>query len=303
MKSEQLRQILAQTLLEARFGERLPTIRKFAATHSSSIGTVQAVLAEFERDGAIEIERQGRMGTYLRGRSLQQLWAAAQGGAPLVIALPLPSTLTCEGLATGIKTLLAENGIEAFLIFLRGSRRRLEALIRKHCNAAVVSAFAASTLCGAGEKRVLELPPQTYAQEHRVFYAHDLEVSNVSCLRVAIDCDSADLQRLTEMEFTDNDVEFVPATFLQYAQMLEQGVVDAVIWDTGEAKRRLSSPHPSRPLSNKVLQQIGLANTCASLIVRHNDSPSNQIIRHCLASPRLLEIQHEVLSGTRVPAY
>lgn len=303
MKRERLRQILAQDLLELALGEQLPTIRELAAAHNSSIGTVQAILAEFEREGAIQTERQGWMGTYLRGRSLAHLWSAAQGGDPLVIALPLPSTLICEGLATGIKTLLAENGIEAFLIFLRGSRRRLEALRRKHCNAAVISTFAASTMCGAGEKCVLELPPQTYAQEHRVFYGRDPETIAHRQLRVAIDRDSVDLQRLTEMEFAEAEVEFVSATFLQYVQMLEQGTVDAVVWDTDEAKGRLPATHFSRPLSDRVLQQIGMTNTRASLVARHNDSPSEQVIRQCLDTPRLLQIQSEVMSGTRVPAY
>src|SRR5690554_2442468 len=283
MKREQLRQIIAQDLLEAQLDQQLPTIREYAGLHRSSIGTVQAIFAEFERDGAIKIERQGWMGTYLRGRSLQQLWSAAQGGDPLVIALPLPSTRICEGLATAIKTLFGENGIETFLIFLRGSRRRLESLRRQRCHAAVISMFAASTMCGPTEKCVLELPERTYAHEHRVFFRSDVYTEGP--LRVAIDRDSADLQRLTEIEFADADVEFISSTFLQYVQMLEQGIVDAVVWDTDEAKGRLPDSYPSRPLSDKVLQEIGTANTRATLVARRNDGPTDQVIRQCLDIP------------------
>lgn len=85
--------------------------------------------------------------------------------------------------------------------------------------------------------------------------------------------------------------------------MLEQDVVDAVVWDTDEAKGRLPASQPSRPLSDKVLEQIGLTNTCASLVARQYNGPTDQIIRQCLDRPRLLAIQQEVLSGVRVPAY
>jgi len=303
MKREEIRRALAQELLQATLGAQVPTIRDLAQAYGASVGTIQAILAAFTQDGSIELERQGWKGTFLRGKSIQRLWAVIQGGEPLVIALPLPSTPIIEGLASGIKILFGENDITAFLIFLRGSRRRLEVLRRGHCNAAVISAFAFSMMCDAGEESALELPPRTYAREHRVFYYRDPSTMGTRQLKVALDHDSLDLQRLTEMEFADRDVEFVPGTFQQFTAMLTKNVVDAVVWDIDEAKGRLAPTQPSRPLSANVLEQIGWTNTCAALVTRSDDVPSSQIVRQFLDDPRLLEIQREVMAGNRVPAY
>lgn len=303
MKREQLRRVLASDLLKLELGNQLPTIRDLATTYHSSVGTVQTIITEFEQANAVEIERRGWMGTYLRGRSLAQLWSAAQGSDPMVIALPLPSTRTCEGLATAIKTLLLENGIEVYLVFLRGSRRRLETLRRQRCHGAVISVFAARDMCSPAEICVLELPAQTYIKEHRVFYLDQARQTQSGALRVATDCDSADLQRLTELEYQSADVEFVPVTFMQYAELLARGEVDAIVWDVDEAQGKLPPFVYSRTLSDHVLQSIGDSNTRASIVGRSSDDVFNVVIRQCLDPERLLDIQQEVVTGKRVPSY
>lgn len=303
LKREEVQRLLAHELLKLEIGEQLPTIRDWAKTHRSSVGTVQAVITEFEQAEAVEIERRGWMGTYLRGRSLSRLWNVAQGGDPMVIALPLPSTRICQGLATAIKTLLQENSIEVYLIFLRGSRRRLETLRRQRCHGVVASVFAAQDMCGSTEMCILELPPQTFIKEHRVFFRGTSLVQGTDHTRVAIDRDSADLQRLTELEFQNTDVEFIPATFMQYPQLLEDGEVDAMVWDVDEAEGKLSSSVSSRPLSPNVLGQIKDADSRAALVARANDEVFHLVIKRCLDPQRLLKIQQDVIRGDHVPTY
>ncbi|MCC7210011.1 MAG: hypothetical protein IT323_22095 [Anaerolineae bacterium] len=188
-------------------------------------------------------------------------------------------------------------------MFLRGSRRRLEALRHQHCHGVVLSSFAAQDMCGPAERSVLKLPPQTYIREHRVFVRDGLKESPQRVIRVAIDRDSADLQRLAELEFQSNDVEFVPATFMQFGQLLESAQVDAIVWDVDEAKGKLPPTAYSRPLSDAVHQHIGHANTQANLVARCDDDVFATVIERSLNTSRLLKIQQEVLAGKRVPSY
>ena len=96
-------------------------------------------------------------------------------GSPLrarrsIIALPLPSNLRGQGLATAVKTVLEEAGIDTFLTFARESRNRLRALREGRCHIVVMSALAAAISRDA-DLRVTELPVQTFAEERRVFLA------------------------------------------------------------------------------------------------------------------------------------
>lgn len=303
MKRETLRQTLAKDLLAIPEGEQIPTIRYFADLHKSSVGTVQSILAEFEEGGAIETERRGWMGTYLHRKNLAQLWSIARNGSPLVIAFPLPSTRLCEGLATGVKELLSQNQLETFLIFLRGSRNRLQALRQGRCHAIVTSSFTAHEICGPEEKIILELPPETYVQEHRVFYSCDPEQLQGRRLRVAVDPSSTDIQRLTELEFESESVEYVPTTYMLYAQMLKQRQVDAVIWHVDLTNLQLGNEVFSRPLSEHVLRRIQGTDTQASFIAASSDATTPAIIQGCLRVEDLLRIQKAVVAGERIPEY
>ena len=112
---------------------RLPTIRDLAHEHGSSLASIHAAMGRLEEAGAIRLETRGRLGAFLVDRSVGRLWATAENG-PLVISLPLASSPRYEALATAIKQLLTNAGLEVFLIFVRGSRQRLQAVREGRCH-------------------------------------------------------------------------------------------------------------------------------------------------------------------------
>ena len=189
MRSDELRRRVAGTLLGIEPGQRLPTIRQLASRHRASIGATQETLARLEAEGGVAIDRRGRLGATLRSRSIGALWAAAEG-VPLIVSLPLPNTPRTEGLATAIKSLLTDAGVEVYLVFSRGSRHRLVELRQGRCHLVVLSALAARELCGSGERVLLELPAPSFVREHRVYYADRAEGMN-GPPRVVIDRDRA----------------------------------------------------------------------------------------------------------------
>ena len=76
---------------------------------------------------------------------------------PLVIALPLASSPRYEALATAIKQIMTNADLEVILMFVRGSRQRLQAVREGRCHLAAMSSFAASELSSEDDAVVVEL--------------------------------------------------------------------------------------------------------------------------------------------------
>ncbi len=279
---------------------RMPTVRQLAMEHGSSLASIHAAIGRLEETGAIVVERRGRLGAYLVARSVGQLWAAADGG-PLVVSLPLASSLRYEALATAIKALLLRTGLEVFLIFVRGSRQRLEAVRDGRCHLAVMSSFAASQLCEPRDEIVVELGPNSYNTGHRVFYAALKPGQQPS--RVIVDRHSADQQLLTALEFGGTDVQLIPAMTAQITRLLISGQADAAVWTADEMEAtRLGGIH-DRPLSPSVRANVGDRDTRAALVCSSEVADVMRAVTAGIDGAEFAQLQSDVLSGDVVPEY
>ncbi len=247
------------------------------------------------------IEMRGRQGAFMVGRSVGRLWTIAENGRPLVIALPLASSPRYEALATSLKQLLSVVTTDVFLIFVRGSRQRLQAVREGRCHLAVMSSFAASQLCDSGDSVMAELPALTYNTGHRVFYTSPEDARGP--LRVIIDRHSADQQLLTALEFAGEEVELVPAMGVQIARLLADGRGDAAVWTIDEMRVRWPDGVLDRPLSETVRDQVGDRDTRAALVGRSTDAASLGAIMSFLDGAELEQIQMDVMAGRVVPEY
>jgi hypothetical protein len=279
---------------------RLPTVRDLARDHGSSVASIHAAMGRLEEAGAIEVETKGRLGAFLVGRSLGRLWTTAEK-APLVISLPLASSPRYEALATAIKQQLTRAGLEVFLIFVRGSRQRLQAVREGRCHLAAMSSFAAGELCGPDDGVVLELPPQTYNTGHRVFYtAANPDPRQV---RVIVDPYSADQQQLTALEFNGQDVAFVPAMGVQITRLLEIGKADAAVWTVDEMQVRRPDGILDRPMRPDVLKKIGDRDTRAVLVGVRVNAPTLRAVVGPIDGAEVVRVQGDVMAGRVVPEY
>ena len=279
---------------------RLPTIRDLAREHGSSLASIHAAMGRLEEAGTIRIETRGRLGAYLVDRSVGRLWATAENG-PLVISLPLASSPRYEALATAIKQLLTSAGLEVFLIFVRGSRQRLQAVRDGRCHVTVMSSFAASQLCGPEDSILVELAPDSYNTGHRVFFT----ASNPDPhpLRVIVDRHSADQQLLTALEFNGPDVTLVPAMPAQIARLLANGQADAAVWTVDEMQVGRPDGILDRPLSTAVRQRIGDRMTRAVLVGRAADAAILRAVTASIETAGIAAIQGDVMAGRVVPEY
>jgi hypothetical protein len=279
---------------------RLPTIRDLAHDHGSSLASVHAAVGRLEDAGAIRIETRGRLGAFMVERSVGRLWATTESG-PLVISLPLASSPRYEALATAIKQLLTNAGIEVFLIFVRGSRQRLQAVREGRCHLTAMSRFAASELCGPEDGVVVELGPDSYNTGHRVFYS--AANPDPHPLRVIVDRHSADQQLLTALEFTGPDVTLVPAMPAQITRLLTGGQADAAVWTIDEMQVRRPDEILDRPLKAAVRETVGDRMTRAVLVGRAVDAAIMEAVCAPVQSAEVARIQADVLAGRVVPEY
>jgi hypothetical protein len=279
---------------------RLPTIRDLAHDHRSSLSSIHAAIGRLEEADAVTIETRGRLGAFMVDRSVGRLWAIATNG-PLVISLPLASSPRYEALATAIKQLLTVAGLEVFLIFVRGSRQRLQAVREGRCHLTAMSSFAATELCGPEDSVVVELGPDSYNTGHRVFYTP--AYPDPHPLRVIVDRHSADQQLLTALEFKGPDVTLIPAMPAQIARLLANNQADAAVWTVDEMQVRRPEGILDRPLRPEVRAKIGDRMTRAVLVGRSADAAPLRAVAAPIQPEAVAQIEADVLAGRIVPEY
>lgn len=292
---------LAGYLLQVGEGERIESVRRLAALNRTSVGSVSNALTELGRKGAVRIDRHGRSGSFVGTRSLGILFELAER-EPLIIAFTLPTNPRYEGLATALKTLLSQAGLEVYLVFVRGARNRLLALRTKRCHIAVMSVSAADQDCSDKETVSLRLPPGSWSSDHRVYY-RPLPQESGKPLRVAIDFSSLDHKLLTETEFSDKQVELVPISYVQIHRLLLEGRVDAAIWSADDMEDYFEPRILSRPISEKTRCLVGQGDTSAALVTRSSNHSVRAAIRTLLKAEVIAEIQQKVMAGDVLPEY
>jgi hypothetical protein len=299
--SNSIQRRLAGYLITLEVGDRIAPVRDLARSFRSSVGALSNALNGLEAKGIVEIERRGRMGSFMGDYSPGELWSVAETG-PMVIGLTLPSNLCYEGLATGLKTIFTEAGIEVYMVFIRGSRTRLKALRENRCHVVVVSAFAAEKLCTRDERILMQLPRKTFVTGHRVFYRSHSPAKGAA-LKIAIDRDSYDQARLTELEFKGSNVKFVPVMFTRIHHLLSEGQVDAAVWTADDMQAFIGEDILDRPLSDAVASKLDGKNTMAALVARAENTSTHAIIRRILSEEKLTRIQNMVINGEILPEY
>jgi hypothetical protein len=292
---------VAAYLLTVEEGERLLTVRELAELLAASVGSISQALSNLEQENVVIVHKRGHLGSFLESRSVGQLWQTAKK-EPIVVAHPMPSHRRFEGLAGGIKRLLRDEQIQTYSIFLRGSLTRIQALKEGRCHAALLSRFAADGLCRDEEEIAFTLPPGSFIGGHKVFYRSQ-EDEDGGPLRVAIDHNSYDHYRLTELEFEGQDVTFVEANATLIRRLLIEGVIDAAMWTADDMEFHLTSQIRERPLSEKVSQAIGDTDTCAALVIRADDQLVRNLLKSTIDVEALLAYQRKVIAGEIVPDY
>ncbi|MBS4204819.1 GntR family transcriptional regulator YhfZ [Lederbergia citrea] len=260
---------IAKELLHVSVGERIPRISDFTDKLSLGRGTVQGALKVLEELHAISLESRGHLGTFLRKRDMDLLYEIVGVGAVIGV-MPLPYSRKYEGLATGIVEAFHEINKKSGLAYMRGARRRLEALKSRRYDFAIMSMMAAEeALC---EYDGLEIShafgPETYVTAHRVFFSDRSRDTITNGMKIGIDYSSADQANITLAECEGLAVELVEVDYMQLFSMLKNGMIDAAVWNADET--RASKAFQSAGFKSKKAQGLAMKATNAVIVIESN---------------------------------
>jgi hypothetical protein len=300
-KRSDINQRLAEYFLSLEPGLNIESVRDLAASLDASVGLISESIAFLESSGAISIERRGQLGSFLTGSSIGALWNLARS-EPLVISHTLPSNRRYEGLATALKKVFNEEGIDTYFIFIRGSKTRLNSLREKRCTIAIVSQFAAEGLKTRQEQIAAILHPGSFLKSHQVFYRSDIP-SEKKPLDVAIDPDSFDQTQLSNIEFKSDEVNYQRITFMNIHHYLATKKVDLAIWTEEDMQDRMGESVLMRPLSEPTRSLIKDRNTRAALVIRAEDQATCHLINKLVNADLIASIQNDVVVGSTIPEY
>ena len=292
---------LAKRLIQLHEGQRLPSIRKLASSTHMSVGSVSTVLNDLEDMGAVQIQKRGHLGSVVVKLSMGDLWNLVEQG-PLVIGMTLPMHHRFEGLATGVKRALERAGIETYMIFIRGSRTRLKALDENRCHVALMSGLAADELSGKNHTILLTLPPGSWVSSYCIFY-RELPVGQTRPLRVAVDPDSFDHRRLTDLVFAGQAIEHRLAPFVQFSRLLKNGEVDATVWTSDQEEAYLGPGILQKPLSDAAMQLLGERSISATFVGRSDSKTVQAVLKAAIDPAVIIEIQNKIAREEMIPEY
>ncbi|WP_210467976.1 GntR family transcriptional regulator YhfZ [Sporosarcina sp. 6E9] len=292
---------IAEMLIPIHEGERIPRVEDFENQLSIGRGTVQGALKVLESLHAVQLESRGHLGTFVVKRNLHLLKEIA-GVGDLMGAMPLPYSTLYEGLATGLIEVSDQlmNGIN--LVYMRGSKQRVEGLKSRRYDFIVLSQLAAEEEMKHDDQLTIALDfgPNTYVSSHKVFLADPKKNAIERGMRVGIDYSSFDQLKITLLECEDIDVELVSINYMQLFENLQNGTLDAAVWNSDES-RSVKAFKQVNFQSQQAREIAKKATTSVILIEKQREEVFNYFSQ--LDKEEVKQIQQLVVDHEKIPHY
>jgi len=292
---------IAQMLIPINEGEQIPRVEDFVKQLSIGRGTVQGALKVVEGLNAVKLESRGHLGTFVVKRNLHLLKEIA-GVGELMGAMPLPYSTLYEGLATGLIEVSGQlmNGIN--LVYMRGSKERIEGLKSRRYDFIVLSQLAADEEIKHDDQLTIGLNfgRKTYVTSHKVFLADPKKKKIESGMRVGIDYSSLDQLKITLLECANIDVELISINYMQLFENLQNGTLDAAVWNSDES-RSVKAFKQVNFQSEQARTIAEKATTSVILIEKEREEVLNYFSQ--LDKDKVKQIQQLVVEYKKIPHY
>ena len=292
---------LANDLLRAGPGDQLTRIQEYAVRFDVSVGTVQTALRYLQAKGGAMLETRGRLGSFVHSVNYPLLWSLALN-QPISGALPLPYSRRFEGLATGVRQQFERRALDLELRFTRGSAQRLQELIGKTRDWALMSRFAAETAVaqGVAVSIALLLGPDSYMAQHVLLLRQD-RAQLMDNMRVGVDMQSSDHVYAVQTMTRDRHVELVDIDYSRGLRLLVSGVIDATVWSQEDvpADTQITVISAAQLHNDAALTKLSEG----ALVIRADDAAMLNILLETLDVAQLGEVAQEVVRQSRRPAY
>ena len=290
---------IAEDLLGLSTGDRLPTIIGMVDRYQASRGTVQNALARLSEIGAIALDVRGHMGTYLVKADERQLLLQA-GIHSIYFGMPLPhQSLRFEGFATGLQEATRKFSVPGGIQFMSGSSRRLNSLLEKRLDIAVMSEMAASGFIGKGfPVEILHaFPPHSFIGNQCLITRIGFDLDAAEEIRVGVDETSTDQQYWISRFFPAEKIRRIPMQYAHIVDRIRDGTLDACIATVDE------NGIDERVQIRELHVDDSESNTTATLVVREGDTGLMNYLKRKLSYQQIYDTQQAVLNGDILPDY
>ncbi|GEK38231.1 GntR family transcriptional regulator YhfZ [Enterococcus thailandicus] len=292
---------LASDLLQKKKGDRVPSVTDYQTKYEVARGTIQNALSFLKDREAIKVKSHGHLGTFIEeiNYSILQEYALSD---TILGTMTLPYSRLYEGLATGIYDVFKENNIKLNLAYIRGSKERVRSIVNKTYRFAVISKFAAEQAISTGEpiEISLDFGSRSYLSKHVLLFRDKNQKQIEKNMKIAIDYSSIDQQLLTKSIIKDEQVEYVEMQGHQIISALQNGQIDAGIWNYDEIRDK-----NHQGLHHVLLEDSQMERDMStSVIITHvDDSSMNAFFLKSVDKEKILSIQKDVCAGKIIPQY
>jgi|SRR5690625_2409010 len=294
-------QKIAKELIKVKKEERIPRINDFEKKLGLSRGTVQGALKVLEDLRAIQLESRGHLGTFLIYKDIHILKEIA-GVGPIMGAMPLPYSPNYEGLATGLMEQSRWLQEDVNLAYMRGSKQRIEGLKSRRYDFIVMSQLSAEEEMKHDQSLeiAVNFGKGTYVSSHKVFLASSEHNKIKGGMKIGIDYTSIDQYKLTLLECEQIDVELIPINYMQLFENLQNGILDAAVWNSDEI--RAHKAFKTIDFQNAEAKEIA-NQASASVLLIEKDRIEVKEFLHRLDKREILDIQQQVVNKEKLPQY
>lgn len=297
-KSGQALAFLAEECLAVGLGERLPTFTQFAQHSPFSRGTLQNAMAGLEEIGAVELVKRGHLGTFVTGKDTGLLMQC-RGVRYLTGTMPLPYTKKYEGLATGLFHSFRQRGLDLDIAYIRGSEKRIQAVLGGRYDFAITSQLAAQAALQAGLPIQVRhsFGPGSYLTGQSIIFRDPADSQVRDGMRIGIDTISLDHVRLTHAAVGQHQVTYLPVNYSQIMALIRDNQIDAAVWNIDNILESQARVH-YRPLELPDNQE-----TAAVLVMAQANPAMARVVDEFLDVEDILSQQRKVVAGEIYPNY
>lgn len=292
---------IAYMLIPIAEGDRIPRVEDFEKKLHLGRGTVQGALRVLENLHAVTLDSRGHLGTFMIEKDLYLLKEIA-GVGELMGAMPLPYSTLYEGLATGLIEASEQLTYQINLAYMRGSKQRLEGLKARRYDFIVLSKLAAEEEMDRDSQLhiAIDFGPKTYVTSHKIFLADAKKHQIEPGMRVGIDYTSSDQSKITLLECEDIDVELVPINYMQVFESLQNGTLDAAVWNEDES--RVKQTFKEVGFRSSKAKQIAEKATTSVILIEKERTKLLEYFSQ-INREKVKQIQQLVVDYKRIPHY
>lgn len=298
-----LAQEIAKKMILIEEGQRIPRVSDYAEEFSFGRGTVQEALKILENEQAIKLESRGHLGTFLIHKNQKKLLKLA-GIKQIIGVMPLPYSKKYAGIATGLMNSFENMGYPLNLAFMRGSLSRMEALLDRRYDFAIVSRLAAERYISQLENCNLEIAvsfgPNSYLSGHAIFLSDASKSTIENGMKVGLDSHSIDQTDITMAECENLNVEFVELNYMHLLEVIQMKQIDAAVWSKDELVQ--SYPIKQIPLQTEKGKQYEKNITEAVCLIDKNNAQLRQLFMD-ISIHDVLDLQKKVEQNLLPPRY